>query len=174
MKLKPIVDGIMDDFLHNTEHNDKETDYRKVTNILQSRTHSINIKHDGQYSVKFGKKFTTVPKLELKKDGIKCRISRPSSVKEPGSSIIYVDISFRPHNTRVNVDGNDLNYYAINQEFLYDVEDNLEHILKNASNYYNNLNDRSINQILQAIIRNLSAASKREDNHMNSYINIDA
>lgn len=174
MKLRTIVDGIMDDFLHNKEYNDRETDFKKVTNILQSRARSINIKHDGNYSVKFGKKFTAIPKIELKKDGIKYRISRPSSVRESGNSIIYVDISFRPTNTRVNIDGNDLNYYAINREFLYDVEDNLEHILKNASNYYNNLNDRSINQILHAIIKPLSDASRREDTHTNNYINIDA
>ena len=69
---------------------------------------------------------------------------------------------------------NDLNYYLIDREFIYNLDDNLEHILKNASNYYNNLNGRSINQIVRVIIKNLSVASNRGDNNMNSYINIDA
>lgn len=173
VKLKPIVDGIMDDFIHKDKSKSIEPDYRKITNIIQSRAHSVKINHSKEYSNKLGKHIVAVPKIELKRDGIKYRLSRPSSVKDPGSSIIYVDISFRPSNTRVNIDGNDLNYYLINSDFMYGIEDNLEHILKNAANYYNNLTDLSIKQILSAVLKKLSDAARSGDIHANTYINID-
>ena len=66
IKLKPIAEGIIDDFINKKSKYDyRKLDYERVTSILQSRIKPIKIKHWGVYSVRFGKKFVAVPEIKL-------------------------------------------------------------------------------------------------------------
>jgi len=173
MKLKPIADGIMDDLLNTqSKYDNSKLDFKRVTGILQSRIKPIKIKHWGVYSVRFGKQFVVVPKIKLEKNSFEYKIDRPSSVREPGTGIINIELSFTDDNIRLYIGGKYLNYYNIYSGLINNIEDNLENVLKNASNYYNNLDDTIINKILNIFKRNLKNAADKEDVYMSSYDNI--
>jgi type III secretory pathway component EscV len=72
----------------------------------------------------------------------------------------------------VYIGGKYLNYYNIDSGLINNIEDNLETSLKNASNYYNSLDDAIINKILSMFKRNLQNAASNEDVYMSSYNNV--
>lgn len=170
IKLKPIAEGIIDDFINKKSKYDyPKLDYQRITNILQSRVKPIKIKHWGVYSVRFGKKFVAVPEIKLEKDSFQYIIKRPNSVRESGEKIFSVNLLMQPNNIRLNIGGKDLNYYNIYYELIDDISDSLESTLKNASNYYDSLDDNIISKITKVFRIKLQDAVEGRDKYIQSF-----
>jgi hypothetical protein len=172
IKLKPIAEGIIDDFINKKSKYDyRKLDYERVTSILQSRVKPIKIKHWGVYSVRFGKKFVAVPEIKLENDSFEYVIKRPNSVRESGDKIFSIDLSIQPDNIKLHMGGNNLNYYNIYYELIDDISDSLESTLKNASNYYDSLDDSIISKIVKVFRMKLQDAVEGRDKSIESYDN---
>jgi len=166
-KPKHIAEGFIDDFVRGSREYDK-VDYQKVTNILQNKVKPIQIKHQGVYSVRFGKKFIVIPEIILKDTSFKYTIKRPNTVRESGEKIFSIYLEINPDDIRLTIEGADLNYYDINYELISNIEENLANNLNNASNYFRNLTDNYIDKIITKFKTLLKNSIKGREKVMSS------